>query len=74
MDFDKEGSRLLGMAVRALNQYREGNPFAGMAGAGFFQALDDNDFSAAYLATLEPLPVPLSLLECSDWTEENAHE
>lgn len=57
MDIDKEGSQLLGMAVRALNQYREGNPFAGMEAQAFFQALDDNDYSAPYLATLEPLAI-----------------
>lgn len=59
MDFDKEGAQLLGMAIRALNQYREGNPFAGMEAQAFFRALDDNDYSAAYIAILEPLAISI---------------
>lgn len=56
-DFNKEGARLLGMAVRALICYRAHSTsgLGDSAAKHFFGALDANDISAAYLATLEPL-------------------
>jgi hypothetical protein len=59
VDMNRQGSQLLGMAVRALRQLETGNPFAKIAVTDFRRAMHHADISEEYLATLVPLSLPL---------------
>lgn len=60
VEMNVEGFKLLGMAVVAMRQLEQGNPFAKMATSDFRRALGYADLSEEYLATLDPLALPFS--------------
>lgn len=60
VEMNVEAFRLLGMAVTAIRQLEAGNPFAKIAIGDFRRALGYADLSEEYLATLDPLALPLS--------------
>lgn len=59
VDLNRPGMQLLGMAVRAIRQLETGNPFAKIAVVDFRRAMGYADLSEEYVATLEPLALPL---------------
>jgi hypothetical protein len=63
VDMNVEGFKLLGMAVEAMRQLEQGNPFAKIAVADFRRALGYADLSEEYLAAMEPLALPLPGVE-----------
>lgn len=58
VEINKAGFQLIGMAVRAIRQLEQGNPFAKSAVADFRRAMGYADISEEYSATLEPLALP----------------
>lgn len=60
VEMNVEAFKLLGMAVTAIRQLEQGNPFAKIAVGDFRRALGYADLSEEYLATLDPLALPLA--------------
>lgn len=59
VEMNVEAFKLLGMAVTAIRQLEQGNPFAKTAVDDFRRAMGYADLSEEYLATLDPLALPL---------------